>query len=597
MALPFTAIDDYRVRAYAAATAITQDFLDDTFRGGESQLEAVAELQKGSLLLRTSDRPKFVGSDFYEGRAVFPKVIRTMGELLAPEIKFAEAKIDLSNVDGFYNEYLAGGASFTSFIDAELRLKFGIRDVASSYLTLFTGYVKEDQGLVRGKDALTFLARDRFERLNQKPGLPVIDQDQFINAPNSSVGKAVPYVIGDWTLGWAFDAGADTDVGGTLMKTKVPNQNYGGITGTVVGVTGSAASFVVCVGNGSNAARVPEAFSEVLIRRGDVFYVAAFTAAPQTVSGYYTVDVTGLRRASDNASVPYVWQDGDVAVIRTRVPYASSQYDNIVEQAKDILSLFLGVGSSDLDTASWSFFSAKTTPAQSAIASIKARAWIGDEESTILEYVLSMFEQVRLEMFINAAGKLALKSLHFEDWPTPAASTRIDQYAIAEDTVSIEADERTFLNVAQGNYAFTPVLGKTARATGKWQNANSRTKTGKTIARAIDFPNLCVQADVERQVVEFVRLYSSGLEYVSVETTWTMLLRDLGEFVALDFTQSGLKFALSPAQIRDLEVDFATGAVRFRLLSLQNFKFPNYTPPSTGLLSGFDQAITTYTGV
>lgn len=666
-------VDDRRRSSYEDATAIDQDMLDETFRCGVNQLEAVGVLTKyqtapitvsiaspavvthtahglaagtavmfktsgdlptgltagatyyvkspttdtyqlsatsgGSAIntsgaqfgditvawaivtLRFADRPKFVGDDFYEGRAKFNPVERTIGELQAPTIKFAQFEVTVANMDGFYNAYLEGGASYVSFIGARLEIKFGLRDLQSSFTTVFDGTVPDEDGFEVLRESIRIRATDKFDELNKRPDLPAINDTDFPTAPADSLGKLIPFPIGDWEAGFNVidDAGTITvtdGVSNVAVKIAQPNSFYGGLVGYHVG----GGFFVFAVGT-----YTPDNVSACYVKRGNTLIMANFDATPDNTAGYWSAEVTSLK-GDPSGTVTYVYQSGDVAVIKVKVPYDTGKYSHPIEIAEQLLMRLAGRASSDFDSASWTALKAKNTPAQSDLTSIKSRIWIGDEKQSesVLSLVLGLLECVRVEMYVDFNGKLALRTLHPEDFPAPAsADARVDQADIDERSATLKADERTFFNQASLNFAFTPVTKKTELSTPQMRNQNSINRSGKTVIKTIDAPWLYVANDAQLQLIEFVRLYSAGLGYFNVQVCWRHLLRDLGDFLAINYDVGGLAYSEAPMQIRDISIDLANAGLTYRLLNLANFAYTGYAPSNADrFLSSASQSIT-----
>lgn len=586
------AVDDIRKKYYEDATALDATELNNCFSGGENSIETIAIIEKtvDAVLttLRLADRPKYVGSNFYYGRAKFPNIKRTLGELQSPSIQFSEMEIEFGNMDGFYNRYLVGGADYFSPIGASLTVQIGLRDVASSFMTIYKGEVPEDDGFERGRESLSIRARDVFTQLNKKIPLPPINEVDFPSAPPESIGKIIPMVLGDWEAGYNVTPNAGTisisdGMTTTNVLTDAPGNFFGGVSGINVG----GGFFVFSIGT-----YTPDNIANAHIRRGDALIQVNFTAAPQNTAGYWSLEVLSLN-VDGGGTTPYVYQQGDIATIAVKVPYAAGKYSNPIELAQEILFTLGGKSSGDLDASSWNALKTKNTPAQSDMTSILARLWIGKAEDVVLGRALSLLEQVRVELYINSIQKIAVKSLHPEDFPTLAAMTRVEQYHINETSVKVKGDDRTFFNAALGNYGYTPILDKTQLQTVQRKNQNSVDKSGKLVAKAIDLPDLYVSSHVLMQIDEFIRFYSMGIEYVTVEVAWPHLLRELGEFINFNYSVGGLDFPGKPMQIRSIEIDPSNGSVEFKLLSFANFPYPNYSPANAArFLSASDATIT-----
>jgi hypothetical protein len=582
-------VDDIRRAYYQTSTSVDQATLDACLAGGENQLEFVVEisLPDGSFL-RLSDRPKYVGSRFYEGRIQVPKVARKISELFSASITFSEIEVEVSNVDGRFNDLLVGGANYTPFFGQTVELKIGLRDLEVSFRSVFLGTVHYEGSVERGSRTFTLRARDQFEKLNGPIPLPKINTTDFPSAPAESQGKSIPLVLGDWEAGFDFTSIAPVDVGsGVLVKAKTPATTFkGGLVGYNVG----GGYFVFSIGN-----YTPDSITDVLVKRGDAFLEASFLASPQNTAGYWSACVTSLK-VDGGGTTPYVFQQNDVACIKTKVPYEPGGYTNIISQAKACLFTLCAVGPSMIDATSWNALEGKTSPSSGNIVAIKARVWIGDDskatDRTALSTVITILKHVRADVFIDKNRRVKLLSLALEDNPQPASAAEVAQFHIQETSLKPETDKRSFFNAAASNYAFSPIFGATTLEGNLRTNNNSVTKSGKLIAKEIDFPWLYEDADVQNQVDEYVRFFSAGLEYVRASLTWNHVIRDLGDFVRVTFNVGCVAFSDAPMVVRELSVNPETGGVDVLLLSFANLPYPSYQPPyQARMLSSFNQGI------
>jgi hypothetical protein len=262
--------------------------------------------------------------------------------------------------------------------------------------------------------------------------------------------------------------------------------------------------------------------------------------------------------------------------------------DNIVWQARDILISQALASPSDID-ANWATYRDKSTPAQSAIASIKSRIWENEPKPT-MEYVLSLLEQVRLEAFVDADLKLKLNSLHFEDWD-PSPSFTVKNWDVIEKTLKPKTDERNNFNRGQATYDFHPNKNVQAKTSSVYHNLDSYNQIGRYISKRIGFPNLYIETDVENQLKEILRISSSLFEIVDCSLTWRSLLLDVGQFVNLNIEIGSVIFENVPAMIRSKGYDPAGIQIPVTLWSMQLLQFPGYTPGYSGTVGGYNQAI------
>lgn len=586
--------NDRRVDAYKLATSLDQTTLDETFRGGESDIHTIGILTKtvgiNTYTLRFSDRSKYVGDDFYQGRAKFPEIKRTVGELISPSIQFSEMEVQLNNVDGFYNNYLSSGADYFSFIGARLLIKVGLRETESTYFTMFDGLVPDEDGFSIDRQIITIRARDKADGLNKATGLPYINSNDYPTAPKESYGKIIPMVVGDWTIGYNIIANAGTIsityAGNNYdIITDAPGNFYGGIIGYPVG----GEFFVFSIGN-----YTPDTILNCHIKRGNNLIQCNFDPTPQDAAGYWVVEILSLK-VSSGGTIPYEFQDGDVATIQVGIPYdtvPTKQYSNPIRLAKEILKTLGDKVDDDFDASSWNAMETKSTPPQSALASIKARIWIGEDNDKILEEALQLLEQVRVELYFDSALKIALRSIHPEDFYSHG-DFRLEQIYVDEESLKVTSDTRNFFNSALGNYAYTPIIGKTQLQTKTRKNQNSIDKSGKVVSKAIDLPALYIESDVLNQVDEFIKFYSCGQEYVEAKVAWTAMLLDLTEIVKVFYNIGSVTYDNTPMKIRDITFTPDNGCFNFKFLSFANFPYSGYTPVNASrMLSSQTETIT-----
>lgn len=573
--------NDIRQKIYTSATTINQDFLDKTFGYGETKLQAVCEITNGSNVIKVSSIPKYVGDVYYEGRASLPVIRKTIGQFLTTTFQFDDTNIQLSNVDGALNKYFINGENYNTFIGSQMIFKLGVDDIESSYINVFTGEIKNESGLASSTQTVEFNAQNILTNYNRTIDLPEIKSSVFPSAPTDVLGTKIPVVIGDWTIGCNViltgsykvnSSGVDYDA-----ETYTTNNFYGGVLGYYIG----GANFVFATGN-----YTPSTISNAWLKRGDKLLALNFNSTPQVVGGYYVCNITNIKK-SGGGTITYVYEQGDQLVISVNV----GSNDNIVNQAKSLLQDILGISSSLFDS-SWTILSAKASPSQSSISTIKSRVWIGENSGTILEYVNSMLTQVRLKFFINSNGLFELLSLHFEDWQTPSSLRKIDKFQVIEDSIKITSDDQNYICGASGNYSFTPVSSSTMLKSPLLINQTSKNAIGGTnVLKTIDFPNLYIASDVANQLTEYIRLFSFPLEYVTLSTAWTGLLDDIGDFINIDIQIGSINYINVPCIIMDKSIDLQTFKIQYKLLSLNGFSYPNNVLSLTGMLSSYNQTL------
>ena len=573
--------NDIRVKIYENASSITQDFLDKTFSYGETKLQAVCEITNGSNIIKVSSIPKYVGDDFYEGRAVLPAIKKTLGSFLNPVFQFEDTNISVSNVDGELNKYFINGDSYNTFIGSQIVFKLGISDISSSYIEIFKGDIKNQNGIEQSKDIIQFNAQNILTNYNRTLSLPQITSAVFPSAPSNNIGKKIPVVIGDWTVGCnvVLTGSTKVNVSGTDYdaETYTTNNFYGGIIGYYIG----GGYFVFATGN-----YTPSTISNTWLKRGDKLLAVNFNSTAQVVGGYYTCLISSIKK-SGGGTIAYSYEQGDELIISVSI----GSDDNLVSQAKKLMTDILGLSLTSFDS-SWVTLSSKATPSQSAITTIKSRVWYGDDSTPLIEYINSMLTQVRLKLFVDKNGLFKLFSLHFEDWPTTSSVRKIDKFQVIEQSLKVNLDEQNFICGANANYSFTPTSNATMLTTILKTNNTAKTAIGgSNILKTIDFPNLYVQSDVDNQITEIVRLFSFPLEYLTISTAWTGLLDDIGDFLNIDIQLNGINYQNVPCIIIDKTVNLQTFQIDYKLLSLNGFSYPNNVLTLNGMLSSYNKAL------
>lgn len=344
-------VKDARRAYYTESTSLSKDTLYKMFAGGESNIELIAEvygmtgLSQG-VVIRVSDRPKYVGRFFYHGRVKFPKIERKLPPLLSSQLSFSELELVINNCDGFYNDLLIGGNKYSPFVGAAASFSVGLRDLQNTYFSVFRGTVHAEGGVERTKDTITLRAREYFEYFNSKAPFPTITAEEFPSAPKESIGKMIPLVIGDWSEGVVFSdttTTASVDVGGENsidVKLKTTEELAGGITGYNVGDDW----FIISVGSIGQLNIRMENIEDCVLKRSGTFYKTAFSPSPQVTgdAAYWAVRIGGLIRDSDGQTVPYVYTNGDTVVVRVKVgcwglPAFEAADANPIQQAKALL--------------------------------------------------------------------------------------------------------------------------------------------------------------------------------------------------------------------------------------------------------------------
>ncbi len=643
-------------RPYLSAVTLDQSLLNFCADNLENRLEMICEIETPSGgVIYASDRNKYVGQKFYEALLVFPVIGRTVGEWLTPELQFSTLQLELSNVDGRFNQYLPGGANFGGWIGKDVTVKLGLAEQSSTYTTVFSGEITDIGGFKRSTKSVTVIARDRYDKINVSFPNVAFSEAAYPKIETKYIGKIIPVIYGDWTV--------DNDPYPASVPATPTNSNDPFVHFKSVDVTISQSSPAICTAVNHDldvddqiefettgtlpsplAIATPYFVKSVT---GDTFQISTTMGGPSintTTAGSGThnfipafgsskediefkisdnaltdldIDHVYLKRGEDtfysvpsteisvslassemtivqgsvwpSLGVAYQWDNGDEFFVRVKGKDLGSYDDNIVSQAKDILETYGGVVSGDFD-ASWDTYRDKASPAQSSISTIKSRVWI-QEPQPVMQYALSMLEQVRLEAFIDRNLKLKINALHFEDWVASPTFT-VKNWDVEEASFQTTSDERNLFNRAQGFFSFLPITGENALTTRVQKNTASITQIGKAISKKIEFPNLYKESDVKYQVIEIIRLASATIEATTANLTWRALLQDVGNFVTLDVKIGSAQFDSVPAMIRDIGYDPAGLKIPIRIWSFMMCPFPSYTPGFAGTVGGYNASIT-----
>lgn len=648
-------------KTYLTSMFLDQDFLDEAHDALVNQIELICDIEApdGSFI-RASNRNKYVGGVFYEALLNFPQIQRTLGDYLTAEITFSEIKLEISNSDGRFSEYLPGGVNYSSWINRAVTVKIGLRDVEATYFTVFSGTVTETAGFGRTMNTIVIAARDKYDKINNNFPVNTFKESEFPDLPDELIGTFKPVIYGDWTTSVTLPFGSvpcfvvnardplvDTsreqnvtvqigvnDVF-TLERHALKNNDSIRLssTDTLPSAYNDAQDYFVQVINansfslsaisgpgallgslseGSGVIRLISSIgdggaplvrnvklvisdnalqsldlNEIWLVRGLV-NVRIATADIANVSGNNnTFEVVQNTGATLVEGENYLFIEGDefyVKVIGKNIGAGLS--DNVVKQARDILETYTTVTAGDFG-ASWGTYQAKASPAQDAVANIKSRVWIRDQQPC-LDYILSLLEQVRLEVSTDNTGDLTITSLHFSDFATlHAANTFVVRaFDIERESLALEIDDRNNFNRAVAGYAFLPDRSENGFKTDILRNQQSIDATEKTISKEVSFPNLYIRSDATAQLTEILKITSAFFEIITFNATWRSILKNPGDMIKLNFVLSTSVFENVPCLIRDVTYEPNNLKVTFKVWSFQLMPFAGWTPSYAGIVGG-----------
>lgn len=560
-------------RPYLSATMLDQPILDEMADNLEFAIDMVADIESPTGTIHASDKNKYVGEVFYRALCQFPEISRTMGDWLSPALEFSTLELPLSNVAGRFSSLLPGGADFANWVGKTVDVRLGLAEVEASYSSIYRGRVTDVGGLDRDRAKIIVRTRDDLDRFGVSFPRTGLTQTVFADLDDSLVGTILPVCYGDFTVGPLQTAAG---IGDTSSVPAFP------LNGKAAGVLAGSTNLQFIITENDNRFLDP---STVWCKRGDLWALVPSANVVSIVANRTFEVVQGF---SIDAS-PYVYKPGDSFFVRIRGKDVGASYqDNIVWQARDLLMTQGGASSGDFSSA-WATLRDKPSPAGSDLATIKSRVWVQDPEN-VVTYALSMFEQVRCEMFIDRSLTLDLSTLHLEDF-VPSPTFKVRQWDLAEGTLKPKLDDRNVWNRVRGQYAFDPALKQLARQTPTFVNTAAVTQIGKRISKQIEFPNLYVESDVTAQLDGMLRLATGNPELVEASLNPRAVLLDLGDFVRVDLSMGGLTFANTPMMVRRIGYD-PKGRVPVLLWNMQMTPFPGYTPGYAGTVGGSTAIIT-----
>lgn len=570
-------------RAYETASVLDQTVLDLSQDSLVQKLQMIADIEVTTGTLKLSDRAIYVGSSFYENRANFPAIERTIGEWLAGTLQFSSLDIVINNTDKKYSNLLPGGDDYDGFINKRVEIKIGLAEIQNSYVTVFDGFVTDVEGFERSFLSFKLICRNKFDSVNKQIPNQALITDDFANLEDEFVGLAVPLIYGDWTTALRRE--------GSMVPAFPVNGTDPLVNGGLDPVDPNAGDTPLQLVISSTPLDTLDT-ATVTLFRGDTYYVFDSSDITITPSSNNTVFTITQKNLSIDGS-PWIYESGDEFYVRCQGTNIIGNNSNIVDQAKDILIRFGGVSSLDFD-ASWAAFAAKSSPAQSAIANILSRVWV-QESNKVIDLAAAMLEQVRIEPFINRQNKWSLRSLHFEEIPANPGYT-LRNWDISLGSLIITNSERNNFNRAQADYSFNPASGQNSRSTAIYKNqAAIDQANGKEISKLITFPQLYVESDVENQLIEIIRLASGYTEFVECVLTPRSFLKDIGDYVQLSFNIGSIEFDETSSDIvgmiRDISYAPDTMGIGVKIWVYQMINTPNYTGPA-GTVAGFDATIT-----
>lgn len=560
-------------KPFLTETTLDQTVLNNCHDNLCCQLELVVDIEApdGSFI-RASDRNKYVGDTFYEALLNFPVINRTLGDWLAPEIEFSNLELELSNADGRFNRFMPGGADYASWIGNSVIVRLGLRDVEATYFTIFKGTVTDQGGFGRTVKSLILKARDQYDKLSNNFPSGVFTKDVFPDIEEDKVGLVVPIIYGDWTVN-VFPGAASIPAFPVNGKVVAGETNYDNVQLVI------SQHDLTFFDN-----------TKVFVLKSSRYWPIDSSDIENIGAGNRSFEIKQNTGATLIDGANFKFEIGDTFYCQVKGKDLGAYDDNIVWQARDILINYGGLSVGDFHS-NWTTYRDKASPAESAVSLVKSRVWLQEPQS-VISYVLSMLEQVRLEAFVDRVDlKFKISALHFDEY-VAAPTHMIRNWDVEIGTFRPQEDVKYNFNKAQGVYNLLPNNGKEFQKTKVYQNSAAILKAGKDIGKQVVFPNLYVEADVINQTVEVLKLASSYFEVIECTLTWRSLLQDIGGFVSLNVQIGSTNFIGVPALIREIGYDPDGLKLPVKLWSFQMTPFPGYTPGNAGTVGGYNATIT-----
>lgn len=586
-------------RPYLNDNAIlTQSLLDECSGNLTTQLEMICivrDVGGGFINMFFSDRSKYVklvgasGTTFFEPRVTFPQISRTLGDFLSNTLELSSLQVTINNSDQYFNTIMPGGDLYNGFINKELEVLVGIGENGSNYHTIFNGQITKVGGFSRDYKSFQLTAKNKFELLNTEFPNEYLLKSEFPYLDDSLEGTALPLVLGDWTVNIRRGAPSVPSFAvnsqDPLVNKSIVNENNEpdpnvGSADILVLISINPLSYV----NTSN----------VVLVRSDTAYLVPLG----DVAIFPGLDNRGIVISQKGFVIdgePFIYQDGDEFFFEVMGTTFESGIDlsNPVRQAKYILNYYADVMDSELD-ASWNTFILRV-----AAKGWKTRCWIKDQQP-LLEYVLSFFEQIRLEVYINNENKLAITSLWFEDF-IPNPSFKLNNWDIIKGTFQPRLEDRNVFNSAKAEYSFDPSITQNRFSTAQYSNELAVTQMGSKIAKLIVFPNLYEESHVLENLHEILRLVPY-IEYIECSVIPRALLLELGQHIGLKINIGGFnlvdKFGvlyndMVTGIVRSIGFDPKGMAIPLKIWMLQMVTFPGSLKNDVvGKISGYNVVIT-----
>jgi hypothetical protein len=561
-------------KLFETATVLDQTFLDFSHDNLSNQLEMVAEISVPAASsfptdkIYVSDRNKYVGEHFYEARTTFPVIKRTIGTYLAPDVAFGSLRLKINNADGKFNEILPGGVNYNLMLNQTVEVRLGLRDVESTYTTIFSGAITDIGGVNREVSSFTVTARDKFDIMKAKYPTTTFTTTSYPDIADDLIGQIIPYCYGDWTVE------LNPESGSSVLAFPVNTLNASVISGV--------ANVEMVISQNVNV--LFDNTKVVLLRSSKYYPVASADISNIVNNNSFEIAQGGTTLVE---GVAYTFEEGDEFFCQVKGKNVSAYDDNPVAIARDILVSFGGLSDpADFDS-SWDTIRDKVDGAapEDSVANIKARLWIQDQQAALTS-ALSLLEQVRVEAFINRSQKVELSTLHFTDFAVATSKLTVRNWDIERESFKPRLDLRNQINRAKGFFNRLPDLDDNFYKTNFFKNQNAIDQIGKVVEKGLVFPNLYIRSDVNNQVEESLRLTSGFFEEIEVTQTWRSLLLEISDFVTMDINIGSTVFEQIPCLVRDIGYSAKGLKIPIKYWSFMVLPYTGWAGVGGGIVAG-----------
>lgn len=544
-------------RPYLTATTLNQELLDQCQDNLTNRLEMICVITGfddpyGTIVL--SDRSKYIRLPGYsyhrfcEPRATFPIINKSIGDWLSNQLEMSSCDIEINNSDGKYNELFPGGIHYNGFINRVVEILVGIGEEGSNYRRIFKGKITKTGGYERSKKSFKIHAMNRFDSLNVNIPENVFLKDEFPYLDDDTEGKAIPIIYGDHTVN--LRKINVTDPADYLIKlykeaSQIPAFVINGkdplvnksieVPGTGEPDPNAGDSPVICVI--SQTALLFLDVNSVILSRAESNYIfdsGDITILPGTDNRSISITQRNLMVGTEGTD-PWIYESGDEIFVSVfGKEFGAYNSTNPVQQVKDLLMTYApGLVEADFG-GGWDYWSSFCH-----VKPMRSRIWLQDTQK-LLEYCLSVFEQLRLEIYIDKDDKLSIHGMYFESF-IPSPTYAIKNWDLIKDSLNPRLDDTAIFNAAHADYGFCPAKNENLFSTPIYKNELAITQMGNKISKLIIFPNLYIEVDVVYHLTEMLRL-APYIEYLECSLTSRSMLLDIGDQISLNIDIGGISF-------------------------------------------------------